>query len=89
MFLQTKAGAQRGYAATRLGDGPKAKAKRPSMASLAQDMKSMLETLPKFSAELGRLSERQQAMELRLPVSGKLPPLPLIQFFESLQFILQ
>ena len=43
----------------------------------------MLEVLPKFSAELGRLSERQHAMEQKLPVGGKPPPLPLSRSFEG------
>ena len=39
--------------ATPTGGGAKAKAKRPTVATLAQDMGSMLEALPKISAELG------------------------------------
>eukprot|EP00435_Cladocopium_sp_Y103_P044067 s133_g12.t1 len=53
--------------ATPSGGGAKAKAKRHTTASLAQDMKTLLETMPKISAELGRIEERQLAMEARIP----------------------
>ena len=48
------------------GGGAKAKAKRLTIATLAQDMGSMLGPLPKISAELERLSDRQIALEARL-----------------------
>ena len=66
------------------GDGAKAKPKRPTISSLAQDMRSMLDALPKFSAELGKLNDRQKAMEVRLPVAGKPPPLPFSRAFSHL-----
>eukprot|EP00435_Cladocopium_sp_Y103_P050295 s1965_g15.t1 len=68
--------------ATPSAAGPKPKAKRVTTASLAQNMRSLLDSLPKISAELGRLSDRQAAMEARLPVGGKPLPLPLSQSFE-------
>ena len=68
---------------TPLGGGAKPKPKKPTTASLAQDMKVMLEAIPQISEQLGRLSQRQAVMEQRLPVGGRASPLPLSASYES------
>ena len=61
--------------ASPLEDG--AKPKRPTTASLAQDMRGLMEPLPLISSQLQVISDRQTALEARLPAATRTPPTSL------------
>jgi len=67
--------------ATPTGGGPKPK--RPTTASLASDMQGLLSTLPKITEQLSQISERQAALESRIPLPGKAPAIGLGQSLAS------
>ena len=61
--------------ASPLEDGPKPK--RPTTASLAQDMKGLLDSLPLISNQLQLITDRQAALEARLPAATRTSPTAL------------
>ena len=58
--------ARRGPARKASASGDGQKQKRPTTATLASELKSIVEALPKFSQQIAQISERQTLMEAQL-----------------------